>query len=422
MTSSHTAPPPGHPPLPARDRRARVAVASAFGAQGLAYAGLLSSLPGFKDRFGIGDDAVTFAILGVGILAAVGTVVAERVARGRGGSRSVLVSGLVTVAIAVVVIALAPHVAFFFLGFAVYGLGLGQVDAGTNMQAVSLQRAYGRSIVTGFYAAWSAAGVLGALYVSAYAHFDVPQRVALPLLALLVLGVALLVLRAAWRSHDAPLEVSAEEARAARALPWSGILILGAAVVAYYVVDTASSTWGTVYLVEVLDAGHDVAPFGYAAYIGTTLVSRLTGDFAVRRWGRVAVIRAAGLLGTVGLLAVVLARSPVLAIAGFALTGIGLGVVAPLCFAAAGALSPAHANAVIARLNSFNYLGAILGGVLVGAIASGSTLRLGFVVPLVLAAVIILLAPGFAVGQGHGPGPELLDVPVDAAAHSGPVA
>jgi MFS family permease len=364
---------------------------------GFAYAGLLSSPPGFKDRFAIGDDAVTFAIL-----AAVGTIVAKRVARGAGGSRSVLVSGLVTVAIAVVVIALAPHVAFFFVGFAIYGLGLGQVDAGTNMPAVSLQRAYGRSIVTGFYAAWSAAGVLGALHVSAYAHYDVPQQVALPVLALLVLVVA-------------------EEARAARALPWSGILILGAAVVAYYVVDTASSTWGTVYLADVLDARHDVAPFGYAAYVGTTLVSRLTGDFAVRRWGRVAVIRAAGLLGTMGLLAVVLAHSAALAIAGFALTGIGLGVVAPLCFAAAGALSPAHANAVIARLNSFNYLGAILGGVLVGAIASGSTLRFGFVVPLVLATVIILLAPGFAVGPGHGPGPELLDEPADAAHHSGPV-
>ncbi|MGV8977912.1 MAG: MFS transporter [Cellulomonas sp.] len=421
MTSTHTAPDPDLTPPSPRDRRARIAVAFAFAAQGLVYAGLLSSLPGFKDRFGIGDDAVTFAILGVGILAAVGTVIAERVARGAGGSRSVLVSGLVTVAIAVVIIALAPHISFFFLGFAVYGLGLGQVDAGTNMQAVSLQRAYGRSIVTGFYAAWSAAGVVGALYVSAYAHYGIAQQVALPVLALAALAVAVVVLRSAWRSHDAPYEVSAEDARAARALPWSGILILGAAVVAYYVVDTASSTWGTLYLTDVLDAGHDIAPFGYAAYVGTTLVSRLTGDFAVRRWGRVAVIRAAGILGTVGLLAIVLAHSSVLAIAGFALTGIGLGVVAPLCFAAAGALSPAHANAVIARLNSFNYVGAILGGVLVGAIASGSTLRFGFIVPLVLAAVIILLAPGFAVGQSHGPATEVLDEPADAASHAGTV-
>jgi len=421
VTSPHTAPHPGHPAPLARDRRARIAIAFAFGAQGLAYAGLLSSLPGFKDRFGIGDDAVTLAILGVGILAAAGTVVAERVARGAGGSRSVLVSGLVTVAVAVVVIALAPHVAFFFAGFAIYGLGLGQVDAGTNMQAVSLQRAYGRSIVTGFYAAWSAAGVLGALYVSAYAHYEVPQQVALPVLAVGVLLVAVLVVRAGWRSHDAPFEVSPEESRAARALPWSGILVLGAAVVAYFVVDTASSTWGTVYIADVLDAGHDVAPLGYAAYVGTTLVSRLTGDFAVRRWGRVAVIRTAGLLGALGLLAVVLAHSAPLAIAGFALTGIGLGVVAPLSFAAAGALAPAHANAVIARLNSFNYLGAILGGVLVGVIASGSTLRLGFIVPLVLAAVVILLAPGFAVGPGHGPGPEILDEPADVAPPSGAV-
>ena len=41
MTSSHTAPHSDHPPLSTRDRRARIAVAFAFGAQGLAYAGLL---------------------------------------------------------------------------------------------------------------------------------------------------------------------------------------------------------------------------------------------------------------------------------------------------------------------------------------------------------------------------------------------
>ena len=381
---------------PAPDvRRSRIAVAGAFGAQGLAYAGLLQSLPGFESRFGIGDDTVTLVVLGVCVMAALGTVGAERVARGP-GSRTVLAMGLGMIALAIVVIALAPTLVVFFVGFGIYGLGLGQVDAGTNMQAVAIQRAYGRSILTGFYAAWSAASVLGALYVSAYVHSHVTQRLALPVLAVVIAGIAVGVLRRAWRGHDAPATVSADDARAAKAMPWSGIIVLGIAVVAYYVVDSASSTWSSLYLANGLDASAAGAPLGYAAYVATTLVSRLQGDVAVRLWGRVAVVRTAGIIGSTGLLAVVLAPSPPLAIVGFALTGLGLGVVAPLCFAAAGALSPAHADAVIARLNGFNYLGAVLGGVLVGAIGAGSTLRIGFVVPLVLAVVIVLLAPGFA--------------------------
>lgn len=389
--------------VPRAARAARVAVALAFGAQGLAYGTLITSLPGFKDRFGIGDDDVTLVILGVCLMAALGTVVSERLARGP-GSRTVLVSGLVSIAAAVLAVALAPGLAVFLVGFALYGFGLGQVDAGTNMQAVAVQRVYGRSILTGFYAAWSVAGILATVYVGQYVSRDVPQQVALPVVAALVGGVGAAVHRFAWRTHDAPLEdepatrPDAPDAHGAHhsPLPWSGILVLGLAVVAYYVVDSAAATWSTIYLGDVLAAPDDIAPLGYGAYLATTLVSRLCGDLAVRRWGQVVVVRSAGILGSAGLLAVVLAPGDLVAIAGLALAGLGLGVVAPLCFAAAGTLAPEHADAVVARLNGFNYLGAVLGGVLVGAVAVGSTLRIGYAVPLALTVLIVLIAPRFA--------------------------
>ncbi|GEA88150.1 MFS transporter [Cellulomonas cellasea] len=382
--------------LPAAARAARVVVALAFGAQGLAYGALITSLPGFKDRFGIGDDVVTLVVLGVCLMAAVGTVVSERQARGP-GSRAVLVSGLAGIALAILVVALAPSLPVFLVGFALYGFGLGQVDAGTNMQAVALQRAYGRSILTGFYAAWSIAGILATVYVGQYVSRDVPQQVALPVVAVLVAVIGFLVLRRGWRAHDAPLGAPAESGDGRRSpLPWGAITVLGVAVAAYFVVDSAAATWSTIYLGDVLAAADDVAPLGYGAYLATTLVSRLAGDLAVRRWGRVAVVRTAGLVGALGLLAVVLAPNAAVAIGGLALTGLGLGVVVPLCFAAAGNLAPEHADAVVARLNGFNYLGAVLGGVFVGAIGVGSTLRIGYAVPLVLAVVVVLLAPRFA--------------------------
>ncbi|WP_258724282.1 MFS transporter [Cellulomonas sp. NS3] len=384
--------------LPAAARAARVVVALAFGAQGLAYGALITSLPGFKDRFGIGDDVVTVVVLGVCLMAAVGTVLSERQARGP-GSRAVLATGIASITLAILVIALAPSLPVFLVGFALYGVGLGQVDAGTNMQAVALQREYGRSILTGFYAAWSVAGILATVYVGQYVSRDVPQQVALPVVAAVVGVVGVLVLRRAWRAHDAPLTPSGPDADAGpvrrSALPWGAISVLGIAVVAYYVVDSAAATWSTIYLGDVLDAAADVAPLGYGVYLATTLVSRLAGDLAVRRWGRVAVVRTAGLVGAAGLLAVVLAPSPAVAIAGLGLTGLGLGVIAPLCFAAAGSLAPEHADAVVARLNGFNYLGAVLGGVFVGAIGVGSTLRIGYAVPLALAVVVVLLAPRF---------------------------
>ena len=45
---------------------------------------------------------------------------------------------------------------------AVYGVGLGVVDASTNMQAVALEHRYERPILPSFHGAWTLGGILGA--------------------------------------------------------------------------------------------------------------------------------------------------------------------------------------------------------------------------------------------------------------------
>lgn len=49
---------------------------------------------------------------------------------------------------------------------------------------------------------------------------------------------------------------------------------------------------------------------------------------------------------------------------------------------------------MVARLNVLNYLGALVGAVLV-VVATVSDLRLGFVLPVLLAAALVGLAPAF---------------------------
>lgn len=395
---------------PAR-RRARVAASAGFATQGLVFAMVLTSLTAFKDRYGIDDLTIAAVILGVCVMAGVGTFAADRVARTSGGSRAVLTAGLCVVAAAVVVVSTAPVFAVLAVGFAIYGVGLGMVDAGTNMQAVAIQRDYGRSLLTGFYAAWSAGGILGTVAIAVSTDRVPTDPVAIVLLGGSVVAVAVAVLVAARGRRDevAPRVegvqvVPAVDAAAASAppnpsprpdIPWGPLLVLGLAVVAYYVNDQAISTWSPIFMDEVLSTTGTLTKLGYAAYLAMTLVSRLAGDPCVRRWGRARVVRVAAIVGAGGLLLVLTAQAPEQAIVGFAVAGAGLGLIAPLCFSAAESLAPGHADAVVARLNGFNYVGAVLGGVFVGAVGSASNLRWGFAIPAVLVLAVAVVAGRF---------------------------
>ena len=89
--------------------------------------------------------------------------------------------------------------------------------------------------------------------------------------------------------------------------------------------------------------------------------------------------------------------------------GLGVAVIAPLSYSAAavlaggtaltGAARQARVDAVIARFNQFNYVGALLGSVLTGLAGAGS-LRVGFAVPMVLVLLLLPLAKAFAPRSG----------------------
>jgi MFS family permease len=421
MTGATPAPYRGVQAPAPEHRRARIATATAFAGQGLMLTVLLTHLPQFTDRYHISEGAVTLIVLMITLLAGVGSLLSEVLAAAS-SSRTALRCGLLVIAVAGVTVGLAPELPYFVAGFALYGLGLGAVDAAGNMQALAVQHRYGRSIITSFHAAWSSGAIIGALYVAGCEHLSISLAGSI----LPVAGVVLLVF-AGVGPHLLPLdepadqrptasptsETADQEAPSGSSLITSGpLLLIGLAMICFWAVDSGVSNWSALYLRDVLTAADSTAALGYAAYQATTLTSRLVGDLAVRRFGAVVTVRAGAVVGTAGLLLVVLAPGPGVAIVGFAITGLGLPMIAPLCFSAAGAVARAENEAarsrgkevtadaavdrVVARLNVFNYLGSLLGAVLVGSIATISDLRLGFIVPVLLAATVLVLARAFA--------------------------
>jgi hypothetical protein len=83
--------------------------------------------------------------------------------------------------------------------------------------------------------------------------------------------------------------------------------------------------------------------------------------------------------------------------------------VVPQSFSAAGRLDPASTGVAIARVNLFNYIGFVVGAAMIGAVAQSASLRLAFVIPAVLTAGIVALAPAFRVSRASvvAPAPRL---------------
>jgi fucose permease len=373
--------------------RARVGAAAGFLSQGLILLSLTTRLPEFQDRWDLSDVDLSLILLMMILLAGAGSVVAEVLAKRR-DSALLLRVGLLIVAVAVPVLCSAQSAVFFVGGVAAYGLGLGVVDASTNMQAVALEHRYERPILPSFHGAWTLGGVIGA--ASTLATSD------LPLQASAMLGVIpLLVAFAPFLPRDhGPTELTTEVA-----VPWRPILLVGVGMVLFYMVDTAVQTWGPLFLDHTFSTPERYVTLAALAYLVASGVVRLAGDSLVRRYGAVLVLRVGAVIGAAALAVVVFSPSWQVAVLGFALLGAGVAVVAPLSFSAAAriaggegfdpAVRQARVDAVIARFNQFNYVGALLGSVLTGLVGSDS-LRIGFAVPMVLILGLLPLARAFA--------------------------
>jgi MFS family permease len=372
-------------------KRTRAAVSAGFFLQGLVFAAIVTQAPRIKDTFGIGDDGLTGILVLVAVVSGIGSVVAGTVAEKR-SSAVAFRYALLTIGLGALLVGCAPTTPLLVAAFVVYGLGVGAVDAGMNMQGVRVQAAYGRSIMASFHGLWSVGGIVGALYAAGAAEIDAPLTASLVIVAAVTVVVAW---RAAAhfvdvREHDPGLSAGGLD------LPWRPVLVFGLVVLIFYASDTGILTWSSVYLEDALDASTSVAPLAYGAYQGGALVSRFGGDLLVRRIGAAAVVAIGTTTGIVGLAGVVAAPAPGVAIVAFFVVGLGLAILAPLAFASlAAAVPPAARDVAIARMNIANYLGAILGGGLIGAAASADHLRWAFVIPLVLVPVVLLVARSF---------------------------
>ncbi|RZG78656.1 MFS transporter [Acinetobacter sp. WCHAc060033] len=345
--------------------KTRKVIALGFATQGLGYATVMTALPTFKNRFKLSEDLLSIIILGVCIAAALGSVLADRLAV-KLGSRFAIVIAFIFEAIGIAVAAFSSSVTVMVASFLLYGLGLGCLDAALNMQAVMVEQRLGKSALGGFFACYTAAAFLGAMIMSATVSTSFGATTALFIAVTIALMTALCSKK--WLFQQKENAAVIPETK--NPIPQKQLWIFGLIILIAFTIDSAISTWSSIYLKDVLASSATVAPLGYAAYQIGILITRLSLDFILKFKNAAWLAATTILIGAIGCAIAGIGHSLTFAILGFALAGVAVGALVPLTFSAAGHLDENRRDEVIARVNIFNYGGAVAGAVIVGLLAA----------------------------------------------------
>jgi MFS family permease len=378
-------------------------VALLFLVNAAAFANVVPRLPAIKQDLGLSNTSLGTAVAAMPVGALLSGMAAGWLVA-RVGSGRLAVAAAVGMGVVIPTFAVAPAWGALAGTFLALGALDSVMDVSMNAHALRVQRGYERSIINTMHGLWSIGAVLGGGAGALAAAHRVPLGRHLVLAGAAVAALALVARR--WTltgPDDGPdgsvLPVEPGEPppprRARQRLALLGLIVVLAAAI-----EDAPQSWGAVLMRQDLHTSVAAAGLVYLAFQTSMTGGRLLGDWAVDRFGPVRVVRAGGILTTVGVGGGLALGEPAPVVVGFALAGLGAAPLFPLVFRAAGEVPGVSTGHGVAAAAWMGRLGFLIAPPVVGAVGDAVGLRVGLVlVPaagVLIAALAGVLAPGRA--------------------------
>ncbi|MFF3754375.1 MFS transporter [Streptomyces sp. NPDC002018] len=368
-------------------RRARFAVAAVFCVHGAVTGSFATRIPWIQDHAGVSAGQLGLALAFPAIGASLAMPLAGTVSH-RFGARTALRGLLALWTLALILPALAPNLVTLCAALFLFGATAGMSDVAMNALGVEIENRLDKSIMSGLHGMWSTGALIGSAAGTLAAHLGTDARLHHLLAAGVLTVLGLVFCQGVLDLRSAP----DEEPPPRFALPPKSALVIGAIGFCAVFAEGASMDWSAVYLRDVLDTSPGLAAASTTAFALTMAIARLAGDKVIDRFGAVRTVRTGGVLAVAGGLLVVASPRPAVAMGGFALLGLGVAVVVPLAFAAAGRAGPNPSQA-IAGVATITYTSGLIAPSAIGAVADATSLVVSF-------GLVTLLACGLVVGAG----------------------
>jgi MFS family permease len=376
-------------------RAARRATYAMFFTDGIGFGIWAGHIPAFKQKFQLSDSALSMVLLAVAAGSIVSMPLAGQAVRHFGSRRCITVS-IAWYGLCLVAIALAPNLILFVVAALLFGAAKGGVDVGINAQAIVVERCYGRPIMSSFQALWSVGGLAGGFLTSAALGLGSTAPSNLTCVGLLILLLDLLCYGHLLRDDASSPE---PESRKHFRLPGKALLFVAVLTFIALFSEGVLQDWAAVYMRQVVIVPIWIAAVAYAGYSTAMALGRFVGDRVIAVLGERLVMRLSGMLIIVGLAAALLVPSPLFAIAGFAVAGLGNANLVPILFSAAGRDPVLGPGPGIATVTTVGFCGFLVGPAVIGLMSKFFGLSVALSLVALLGLITAICGP--AIIQSH---------------------
>ncbi len=369
--------------------RGRIAVASVFALNGLAFASWVSRIPAVRDHLELSHQDIGLVLLTIS-LGAVITLPTTGLVVLRIGTASTIRAAVTVFATGLVLAGAAGSVPVLVGGLFLMGLGTGAWDVAMNVEGAHVERRLGRAAMPHFHGAWSVGSVVGALGGALVNYAGVPTVVHITAAALGVLVVGFIACGGFLPAErpERPLLPTETAGSVDAAAAGAGVddpghrhplrawleprtLAIGLLVLSFGFTEGAANDWLALALIDGYGVANAVGVLTFALFTAAMMAGRFLGTRLLDRFGRARVLQASVLLAMAGLALVVTGGSPAVAMAGSVAWGLGASLGWPVGVSAASD-DPRYAAARVSVVSSVGYGAFLVGPPLVGFVAQRS--------------------------------------------------
>jgi len=375
--------------------RARNATWTIFFVMGILSMAWVPRIPEIKHSLGVNNGQFGLILLSSTTGAVLSAQICGRLVHMWGSPRVLKLSvllmplGLILMSLSTTrVIAMCPSL--FVMAFGYVG-----IDVCVNTQAVAIEKILEKRYMSSFHGLWSVGSFVATVFGGVVSHFISPRT------NLFVVGViGFLVMQVAVRQvlpKDADGHKGDAESAGSIKLFARKYLILwliGFALIGALLPEGAVSDWAGILLKENMGIGKGWNATGFGAFALAMIVSRLSGDRILEKFGPVKTVKLGGYIGGAAMgvgiaIAVPLSHSHqsialVIADLGFVTAGLGIGPMVPAMMVAAASLPGIAPSVALARIGIIGLGAYFIGPTVTGGLAQAINLPVAMAYPALM--------------------------------------
>ncbi|WP_229519865.1 MFS transporter [Massilia oculi] len=330
-----------------------------FALFGLIMGSWAGRIPALAAGVNVSHAALSMVLLCGGLGAVISYPISSFLMGRFGARKTIMIAGLALLCV-LVSIGMAPDVSRLMMAVLMLGITASTFDVAMNSAAARREKQSGKSEMSRLHGLCCAGGLVGATLGSLMASMKIAPATHFLMLA----GPLAVVLWLAVNLLEAD-EVGEKVEKKKFALPRGPLVLLGLLGFFGSMAEGSIADWSGVFLKEHFGASDGLAPLALSSFSMMMLMSRMVGDKLKERYGAKRLVTLGALVAASGLFFAVLAPNAYVALGGFAIAGVGLALVFPFVFSAAGAQGPA----ALAAVASMAYSGSLMGPPAIGAVA-----------------------------------------------------